>query len=146
MYVEGLIVATIQNTPRGYLIYKIYPHRVFVKRYFKTGHFLSRHSHIMSVIRRSMSMRAVLHSPGYFFAALNASVTKSAEPMGSMVLSIPSGKTKCVPCSYMTASTSQVCGCTASVSPCGGCILQCPIEHHPLHRQGTACHGYSRPL
>ena len=34
MYVEGLIVAAIQNTPQGYLIYKIYPHRVFVKRYF----------------------------------------------------------------------------------------------------------------
>lgn len=24
----------MQNTPQGYLIYKIYPHRVFVKRYF----------------------------------------------------------------------------------------------------------------
>lgn len=34
MYVEGLIVAAMQNTLRGYLIYKIYPHRVFVKRYF----------------------------------------------------------------------------------------------------------------
>ena len=34
MYVEGLIVAVMQNTPQGYLIYKIYPHRVFVKRYF----------------------------------------------------------------------------------------------------------------
>ena len=34
MYVEGLIVATIQNTPQGYLIYKIYPCGVFVKKYF----------------------------------------------------------------------------------------------------------------
>ena len=36
MYVEGLIVAVMQNTPQGYLafFYKIYPHRVFVKRYF----------------------------------------------------------------------------------------------------------------
>ena len=36
MYVEGLIVAAIQNTPQGYLafFYKIYPHRVFVKRHF----------------------------------------------------------------------------------------------------------------
>ena len=58
-------------------------------------------------------MRAVLHSLGYFFAALNASLTNSAEPTGSMVLSIPSGKTKCVPCSYTTASTSQECGFSA---------------------------------
>lgn len=35
MYVEGLIVAAIQNTPQGILYsYKIYPHRVFVKRHF----------------------------------------------------------------------------------------------------------------
>ncbi len=67
-------------------------------------------SHITRVMRRSMSMRAVLHSLGYFFAALNANLTNSAEPTGSMVFSIPSGKTKCVPCSYTTASTSQECG------------------------------------
>ena len=91
------LVFSTRYTPIGYLSRGI----------FKTGHYLSRHSHIMCVIRRSISMRAVLHSPGYFFAALNARVTKSAEPTGSMVLSIPSGKTKCVPCSYMSASTSQ---------------------------------------
>lgn len=36
MYVEGLIVATMQNTPLGYLVffYKIYPSGVFVKKYF----------------------------------------------------------------------------------------------------------------
>lgn len=36
MYVEGLIVAAIQNTPQGYLVffYKIYPCGVFVKKYF----------------------------------------------------------------------------------------------------------------
>ena len=62
-------------------------------------------------------MRAVLHSLGYFFAALNASLTNSAEPTGSMVLSIPSGKTKCVPCSYTTASTSQACGFSAKRFP-----------------------------
>ncbi len=36
MYVEGLIVAVMQNTLWGYILYgyKIYPHRVFVKRHF----------------------------------------------------------------------------------------------------------------
>lgn len=36
MYVEGLIVAAMQNTPQGYLVffYKIYPCGVFVKKYF----------------------------------------------------------------------------------------------------------------
>ena len=36
IYAEGLIVAAIQNTPLGYLVffYKIYPRGVFVKKYF----------------------------------------------------------------------------------------------------------------
>ena len=87
--------------------------RPHAERHSQIGHFLSLQSHITWVMRRSMSMRAVLHSLGYFFAAVNASLTNSAEPTGSMVLSIPSGKTKCVPCSYITASTAQVCGCSA---------------------------------
>ena len=83
------------------------------ERHPETGHFLSLQSHITRVMRRSMSIRAVLHSLGYFFAALNASFTNSAEPTGGMVLITPSGKTKCVQCSYTTTSTSQVCGFSA---------------------------------
>ena len=53
----------------------------------------------------AVSYTHLLHSPGYFFAALNASLTNSAEPTGNMVLSIPSGKTKCVQCLYTVSYT-----------------------------------------
>ena len=56
------------------------------------------HSAMALVMRTSISMRVFLHSSGYFFAALKASFTKRPEPMGNMVFSIPSGKTKWVPC------------------------------------------------
>ena len=40
--------------------------RPHAERHSQIGHFLSLQSHITWVMRRSMSMRAVLHSLGYF--------------------------------------------------------------------------------
>ena len=55
------------------------------------------HSARLRHIRFSMSCRVWRHSSGYFLAAVKAHFTKRAEPTGSMVFSIPSGKTKWVP-------------------------------------------------
>lgn len=56
------------------------------------------HASTACVTRRSISIRAALHSFGNFRPAANTLVSRSP-PTGSIVFTIPSGKTKCVACS-----------------------------------------------
>lgn len=56
------------------------------------------HTSTACVMRRSISIRAALHSFGNFRPASNTLVSRSP-PTGSIVFTIPSGKTKCVACS-----------------------------------------------
>ena len=90
--------------------------------------------HLLSILISLLSISNLvsLHSSGYSLAALNINLTSSPEPMGSISLSMDSGNTKCVPCSYVKASKSQVCGKLFNLC----CILRMYL--HVFHKASSS--------